>query len=137
LVASIARGGALESNRPLRIGVLASLTGSWSTLGQNTVTALQLAIERLEADASRKSDARVRLFVRDTKLDPALALAAIKDLDKRGVNVVIGPQSSSELAAVKAYADQHDILVISQGSTASSLAIANDNLFRMCPNDRR
>src|SRR6185436_17895145 len=42
-----------------------------------------------------------------------------------------------ELAAVKAYADQHDILVISQGSTASSLAIANDNLFRMCPNDRR
>ena len=137
LVASIARGGPLESNRPLRIGVLASLTGSWSTLGQNTVAALQLAIERLEVDASRKSDARVRLFVRDTKLDPALALAAIKDLDKHGVNVVIGPQSSSELAAVKAYADQHDILVISQGSTASSLAIANDNLFRMCPNDRR
>ena len=66
-----------------------------------------------------------------------MALAAIKDLDKHGVNVVIGPQSSSELAAVKAYADQHDILVISQGSTASSLAIANDNLFRMCPNDRR
>ena len=71
LVASIARGGPLESNRPLRIGVLASLTGSWSTLGQNTVAALQLAIERLEIDASRKSDARVRLFVRDTKLDPA------------------------------------------------------------------
>ena len=66
LVASTARGGPLESNRSLLIGVLASLTGSWSTLGQNTVAGLQFAIERLDADASRKSDARVRLFVRDT-----------------------------------------------------------------------
>ncbi len=38
---------------------------------------------------------------------------------------------------IKPYADAHNILVISQGSTASSLAIAGDNIFRFCPNDMR
>jgi branched-chain amino acid transport system substrate-binding protein len=38
---------------------------------------------------------------------------------------------------IKPYADSHNILVISQGSTASSLAIPGDNIFRFCPNDRR
>src|SRR5205823_2180564 len=66
-----------------------------------------------------------------------ILLAAIQDLDKRGVKIVIGPQSSSEVAMIKPYADAHNILVISQGSTASSLAIAGDNIFRFCPNDMR
>ena len=38
---------------------------------------------------------------------------------------------------IKPFADANNILVISQGSTASSLAIPNDNIFRFCPNDTR
>jgi branched-chain amino acid transport system substrate-binding protein len=37
---------------------------------------------------------------------------------------------------IKPFADAHKILVISQGSTASSLSIAGDNIFRLCPDDR-
>src|SRR5439155_1382063 len=48
---------------------------------------------------------------------------------------IIGPQTSSEVKMIKPYADAHNILVISQGSTASSLAIADDNIFRLCPDD--
>jgi ABC-type branched-subunit amino acid transport system substrate-binding protein len=40
---------AKDPNRPLRVGVLASLTGPGSSLGQSTVAALQLAAEQLEA----------------------------------------------------------------------------------------
>ena len=65
------------------------------------------------------------------------ALAAIKDLDKRGVQIIVGPQTSAEVAMIKPFADAHNILVISQGSTASSRAIAGDNIFRFCPNDKR
>ena len=50
---------------------------------------------------------------------------------------VIGPQSSAEVARIKPYADANNILVISQGSTASSLAIPGDNILRFCPNDTR
>jgi branched-chain amino acid transport system substrate-binding protein len=127
-------GFSKQPNRPLRVGVLASLTGPGSSLGKSTVAALELAAETLE---SRGGQFKVHLLIRDTKLDPNLALEAIRELDKQGVNVIIGPQSSSELAKIKPYADAHDILVISQGSTASSLSIAGDNIFRLCPNDKR
>src|SRR5437667_2332297 len=78
---------------------------------------------------------RSRFLVRDTRLDPAMALHAIMGLAHRGVKIVIGPQSSSEVAEIMPYADAHNILVISQGSTASSLAFPGDNIFRFCPND--
>jgi branched-chain amino acid transport system substrate-binding protein len=128
----------LHSHREFKVGVLVSLTGSWNSLGQNTVAALQLANDQLQAAAKDEHGGyRFHLFVRDTQLDPAKALAAIQDLDKRGVKIVIGPQSSAEVAMIKPYADAHSILVISQGSTASSLAISGDNIFRFCPNDMR
>src|SRR5437773_7302337 len=127
-----------HSQRVFKVGVLASLTGSWSSLGQNTVAALQIAEEQLESRAiSQHGGYRFQFFVRDTQLDPSRALDAIMDLDRRGVTFVIGPQSSAEVATIKPYADAHNILVISQGSTASSLAIAGDNIFRFCPNDTR
>jgi branched-chain amino acid transport system substrate-binding protein len=121
-----------------KVGVLASLTGSWSSLGQTTVAALEIAEEQIEAEAIRQHGGyRFHFFVRDTQLDPSQALDAIQDLDRRGVKIIIGPQSSAEVAMIKPFADAHNILVISQGSTASSLAIAGDNIFRFCPNDTR
>jgi len=128
----------LHSRREFKIGVLASLTGSGNSLGQDTVAALQIATDQLDAEAkANQGGYRFHLFVRDTQQDPVKALAAIKDLDKRGVQIIVGPQTSAEVAMIKPFADAHNILVISQGSTASSLAIAGDNIFRVCPNDKR
>jgi branched-chain amino acid transport system substrate-binding protein len=52
-----------------------------------------------------------------------------------GIRIVIGSGSSAEVEAVKAYADENDILVISPSSTAISLAIPGDNVFRFVPDD--
>jgi branched-chain amino acid transport system substrate-binding protein len=49
---------------------------------------------------------------------------------------VIGPQSSAEAAAIRDYVNQYGIILISQASTAFSLAIPDDYLFRLAPNDR-
>ncbi len=124
-----------QFGRVSKIGVLVSLTGSWSSLGKNTVAALEIAADQIETATQGRQ--RFQLFVRDTQLDPSRALEAIKNLDQLGVKIVIGPQSSSEVARIKPYADAHNILVMSQGSTASSLAIPGDNIFRFCPNDTR
>ena len=99
---------------------------------------MQIAEEHLEATARDEHGGyRFKSLVRDTQLDPSQALAAIQNLDRRCVKIVIGPQSSAEVTIIKPYADAHNILVISQGSTASALAIAGDNIFRLCPNDIR
>lgn len=121
------------ATQPVKIGVLADLSDGWSTLGKNTVAALQIAAAKIQAETGGRE--QFRLLVRDTHLDPSRALDAIVDLDHHGVKIIIGPQSSSEVAAIMQYANTHDILVISQGSTASSLAVPGDNIFRFCPND--
>src|SRR5947207_10289133 len=126
----------LHSQRVFQVGVLVSLTGSGFSLGRSTVAALQIAEEQIEAEAiSQHGGYRFQFFVRDTQQNPSKALEAIQDLDKRGVQIIIGPQTSSEVRMIKPYADAHNILVISQGSTASSLSIDGDNIFRLCPDD--
>jgi branched-chain amino acid transport system substrate-binding protein len=121
----------------VKIGVLSTLTGSGFSLGNNTVAALQIAAQDLRNIGPQYHPVRFRFLVRDTQHDPSRALEAIQDLNARGVKIIIGPQTSSEVAMIKPFADAHNILVISQGSTASSLAIPGDNIFRFCPNDRR
>jgi branched-chain amino acid transport system substrate-binding protein len=126
-----------RSKRTVKIGVLASLTGSGFSLGRSTVAALRVAAADLRNIGPQFRPVRFRFLVRDTQQDPSRALDAIQDLHERGVKIIIGPQTSSEVAMIKPFADAHDILVISQGSTASSLAIPGDNIFRFCPPDTR
>jgi ABC-type branched-subunit amino acid transport system substrate-binding protein len=40
-----------NSRREFKVGLLVSLTGSWNSLGQNTVAALQIANDQLKATA--------------------------------------------------------------------------------------
>lgn len=124
------------SSNTLTIGALLSLTGNWASLGENSEAALKIGIADVNAYlASVGSPVRVALQVEDTKLDPALALDKLKLLHSRGIAVVVGPQSSAEVAAIKPFADSNGMVVISQGSTAHTLAVVGDNIFRLCPDD--
>src|SRR5215469_4728470 len=137
LVAITPAGEVRAGNRPtVKIGVLASLTGSGFSLGRNTVAALRIAAADLQNIHPQYNPVQYRFLVRDTQHDPSRALNAIQDLNARGVKIIIGPQTSSEVSMIKPFADANNILVISQGSTASSLSIAGDNIFRLCPDDR-
>jgi branched-chain amino acid transport system substrate-binding protein len=59
----------------------------------------------------------------------------VQSLRDAGVQVVIGPQSSAELAVLKPYVDANPLLVVSQSSTAGTLAVAGDRIFRFTPAD--
>ena len=116
------------------LGGIFSLTGNWSSLGVTSKAAMELAVEDVNAWAAGRG-VTFRADVRDTKLDPATALAAVQSLRSAGVQVVIGPQSSAELAAIKPFVDANALLVVSQSSTAGSLAIKDDHIFRFTPAD--
>ncbi len=118
------------------IGGLFAMTGRWSTLGLASAASLRLAAEDLNAYFDRiGSKIEIDIAIEDDQLDPEVALLKLKKLAARGIRVVIGPQSSLAVAAVKDFADKNDILLISQSSTAGSLALQGDNLFRFCPDD--
>ena len=120
----------------VEIGALLSLTGNWSTLGLTSQKAIGLAVDDVNAYMEQKgTNIRFTGMVFDTKLDTTIAKLAMTDIVRTRTKYVIGPQSSAELAAVKPLADQNNILVVSQGSTASSLAISGDGIFRFCPGD--
>jgi branched-chain amino acid transport system substrate-binding protein len=120
----------------VEIGALLSLTGNWSSLGITSQKAIGLAIDDVNAYMEQKgTNIRFTGKVFDTKLDTTIAKLAMTDIVRTRTKYVIGPQSSTELAAVKPLADEKNILVVSQGSTASSLAISGDGIFRFCPGD--
>ena len=124
------------SEREVLLGGLFSLTGSWSTLGHTGKAAMELAVDDVNEYLARNA-ARIRFVaaIEDTKLDPQIALAKAQALRARGVPLLIGPQSSSEVANLKPFVDANGLLLVSPSSTAGSLAISGDNVFRFTPGD--
>jgi branched-chain amino acid transport system substrate-binding protein len=121
----------------ITIGGLFTLTGDATTLGLASAAALDIAARDINAEfAALQLPYRVDTVIEDTAHLPANAASKLIALDARGATYVIGPQSSAEAGAIVDYANAHNIMIISQGSTASSLAIAGDNLFRLAPNDK-
>jgi branched-chain amino acid transport system substrate-binding protein len=120
----------------VNVGAMFSLTGNWSSLGVPSKAAIEIAVEEINADfEARGVPFRFSTTVYDTKLDTSLAKTYMNDALNAGMRLIIGPQSSAEVGAIKSFADANKMLVISQGSTASSLAIANDAIYRYCPGD--
>ena len=118
----------------LTVGAILSLNGQWSTLGLNSQAALNMAASEInEYFQSTGYNARIEVQIYDSGLDPFKALQHLETAKSEGIRIVIGPQSSAELSALKRYADEHNILVISNGSTAGSLSLPGDNIYRFCP----
>jgi branched-chain amino acid transport system substrate-binding protein len=124
------------SDREVLLGGLFSLTGNWSTLGQTGRAALDLGVEDVNQYlAGSGAGFHLAAAVEDTKLDPALALERAKALQARGVRILLGPQSSAEVVPLAPFVKASGMILISPSSTAGSLAIADDNVFRFTPTD--
>ncbi|MFQ5951413.1 MAG: ABC transporter substrate-binding protein [Candidatus Geothermarchaeales archaeon] len=135
LQAQLAAVPKLEGDIP--IGLLLSLSGSLATFGENEFEAVKLAAsEANEWLTDSGYDFQILLIPEDTATDPDIALEKLEVLAAQGVKVVLGPLSSSEVTNIKGFADANDILIVSQSSTAITLAIEGDNVFRFTTDDR-
>ncbi|RJP30107.1 MAG: amino acid ABC transporter substrate-binding protein [Candidatus Omnitrophota bacterium] len=138
LIAFLSFSANAQSQNPqsIAIGALLPLTGSMSSQGELYATAVNMAIEDFNNYLNRtNSPYRIRVLIEDTATDPPQALQKLQQLAAEGIRYVVGPYTSACVAAVKAFADQNDIVIVSPESTAISLAIEDDNIFRLSPND--
>ncbi|HNY35362.1 MAG TPA: ABC transporter substrate-binding protein [Methanothrix soehngenii] len=120
----------------IRVGVMLPITGDWSSQGAISNVALGIAdddINSLLKDSG--SSRRVNLTTEDTGTDPETALRELKNLGGQGIRLVIAAVSSSELYAMKDYANANNIIIIGTASTSPSLAIPEDNVIRLVPDD--
>jgi len=127
------RGGL---NGTIMIGSLLPLTGGLATIGQNSRVAINLAVEDVNEFLREIGAAwTLKVIHVNTGGTPFLSLTELSRLGAMGIKFVVGPVSDAEVRNIKGYADANRILVVSQFSTESDLAIPNDYIFRFCPSD--
>jgi branched-chain amino acid transport system substrate-binding protein len=106
----------------------------------DTQAAIRFALKDVNAFFANLTDgprASFLLKTRGTGLDSEIAREKIEVLAAHGLRVIIGPESSAEVAAIKSFTAANDMVLLSHCSTAPSLALANDNVFRLVPSDLR
>jgi branched-chain amino acid transport system substrate-binding protein len=97
--------------REVKVGVVFPSTGSYATLGTDSLRGLQLAQEKLGKDLTKD----IKLFIEDDKSDPIEATNATRKLinvDK--VEVIIGESTSSNTLAMAPIAQEAKIPAISR-----------------------
>jgi len=120
---------------PVRIGVMAPVTGQWASEGQDMVNIVKLLAEEFNQAAGAEGR-QVVIEVGDDGGDPKTAALAAQRLIASGVVAVIGTYGSAVTEASQdIYADD-DVLQIATGSTSIRLTEKKLPLFfRTCPRD--
>lgn len=118
----------------LKIGALVPLTGAGSSTGEAVKAALEIAEQNLKAEASDNES--IDLIFKDTQTDKETALERLKELKAEGINIVIGPYSSTTSGYLKEYAIANDIVLLSYSAVAISLEERDDNFMRLVPSDK-
>ena len=120
----------------ITIGYIFPLTGELASHGEENMEAAKLGVsdfnEYLEERGEQWS---LRLIGEDSATNPVIALDKLTALNARGVDVIIGPETSSNIRNMRAYSDANDMMMVSCCSTAPALAIEGDSVFRFTTND--
>lgn len=123
-----------EMSKVIKIGALLPLTGSGLSTGESVNAALSIALEDVNAYlAEMRPECRIELTIRDTESDTLTTVQEYNSLKAAGIQTIIGPCISANLAAVKPLADRDGIMLVSPVSVASSLSLPGDNVFRLVP----
>lgn len=137
LVLSLLTGCTGGSNKTIKIGHAASLTGDNSVFGQSEATGLKIAVEEVNKKGGILGK-QVELISVDTRSDPAEAANAVRRLvDQEKVNFVLGPsQSGSTLAATPIVTAAKIPLIAPAASnpyvTVSKTGETYKYIFRVC-----
>lgn len=120
---------------PVRIGLMAPLTGSWASEGQE----MKRAVELLAAGVNARGGLLgrpVEIVTEDDGGDPRTAALAAQKLASRRVVGVVGTYGSSATEAAQGIFDEAGIVQIANASTAVRLTGKGLALFfRTCPRD--
>ncbi|MEM1664469.1 MAG: penicillin-binding protein activator [Zestosphaera sp.] len=141
-IAAVTGGGAVTTvtvtpeKKVYTIGFTLPLSGELSSIGKVWEKVVQLAIEDLNKEVQAYGfNVEFRSVILDDGTTAERALQNVQSFVQQGIKVVIGPAASAQVKVVKSYVDANKIVLISPSSTAPTLAIPNDYIFRTVGSD--
>lgn len=120
-----------QAAEPLKVGVLATLEGPLTVLGEDAVRGVKVALKKYNNSAGGR-EIKLTIAASDATPDSALR-GARKLVEQDKVDILIGPLSGDEGIAVKEYAKSHlDVTFINGWSAAQETTLKDPapNFFR-------
>ncbi|MDY0164049.1 branched-chain amino acid ABC transporter substrate-binding protein [Desulfobotulus sp.] len=117
----------------IRIGLMAPMTGSWASEGQDMRDIVTLMADEVNAKGGVLGK-KVEIVVEDDAGDPRAAALAAQKLATRKVVAVIGTYGSSVAEAAQNIYDDFEIIQVANGATSNRLTEKGlPYFFRTCP----
>lgn len=124
-------GAVAQTTDPIKIGVTATLEGTYTVLGEDGMRGFEVALQEWNATAGGRP---LEIIVASTDASPDSAVRAVRKLvEQDQVDVVISPLSGSEGIAIRDYAKtKPDMTFINAASGAQETTFVNpsENFFR-------
>jgi branched-chain amino acid transport system substrate-binding protein len=119
-----------EEVEPIRLGVLAPLSGAFAGLGEENLVGVEIAMEEINYEICGRP---VELYVEDTQIEPDVAVEKARALVNRDdVHFIIGPLSGSTSLAVKEASFEWPDVTVMPGGAANDITMREiaPNVYR-------
>lgn len=131
VLAAVLAGPALADDHALKVGVLATLEGTYTILGEDGIRGMEVAMIEYGNKAGGKE---IEVIIGSTDASPDSALRAARKLvEQDQVDVIVGPLSGSEGIALRDYSKtQPGVTFINgaSGALETTYVTPSENFFR-------
>jgi len=137
--ATVTDSTSLETPRlsgEVNIGLILPLTGDLATHGEENWEGSKLGVVDFNKHLEKiGAPWTLKMTSEDSATSPVIALEKLTALNAKGIQLIVGPETSSNIRNIKGYADSNNMLLVSCCSSAPALAIPNDSVYRLVPDD--
>ena len=120
----------------VNIGLILPLTGDLATHGEENWEGSKLAVVDFNKHLEKiGAPWTLKMTSEDSATSPVIALEKLTSLNAKGIELIVGLETSSNIRNIKGYAESNNMLLVSCCSSAPALAIPNDNVYRLVPDD--
>jgi len=122
-------------NQPIKIGLLAPMTGDAAEYGVNVEKATRIAVDEIN-EKGGINNSKIEIILEDGKCNPkdsATAASKLVNVDK--VKVILGGICSGETLAAAPITEAAKVILLSPSATSPDITNAGDYVFRTIPSD--
>ncbi len=118
------------------IGLILPLSGDLATHGLENLEGSKLGVVEFNKHLEKiGAQWTLKMTSEDSATSPVIALEKLTALNAKGIKMIVGPETSSNIRNIKGYSDSNNMLLVSCCSSAPALAIPNDSVYRLVPDD--